>query len=101
MKKIRKKGFTLIEILAAVTILGILSIIGIVSVNSIIQKGKQEHYKTVEKNLRLTAETYAQANRSYLPKNIGEMRKVTLRTLVDDNYIEEIKDYQDKNSYTA
>ena len=95
MKKRNKNGFTLIEIIAAVTILGIVSAIGIVSVNSIIQKGKAEHYKTTEKNIRLTAESYAQTNRSYLPKNIGEMRKITLRTLVEDNYIEEVKDYYD------
>ena len=97
MKIINKKGFTMIEIIAAVTILGILSVIGIVSVNSIIQKGKAEHYKTTEKNVRLTAESYAQTNRSYLPKNIGEMRKINLRLLVEDNYIEEVKDYYDKS----
>ena len=32
MKKTNKKGFTMIEIIAAVTILGILSVIGIVNV---------------------------------------------------------------------
>ena len=37
-----KKGFTLIEILAAVTILGILSIVAIVSVNKVIQKSKSK-----------------------------------------------------------
>ena len=44
----------------------------------------------------MSAESYAQANRNYLPKNVGEMRKVTLRTLVEDNYIEEVC-YDDNN----
>ena len=95
--KNNKKGFTLVEIIGVVAILGIVAVIGLVSVNSIIKKGKNEHYKTAEKNLKVTAESYAQSNRDYLPKNVGEMKKVTLRTLVDDNYMEPIKDYHDKN----
>mgnify|MGYP003299463335 CR=1 FL=1 len=96
-RKLNKKGFTLVEIIGVVAILGIVSVVGLVSVNSIIQKGKTEHYVAAEKNLKITAESYAQANRDYLPKNVGEMKKVTLRTLVDDNYMEPIKDYHDKN----
>ena len=96
-KKLNKKGFTLVEIIGVVAILGIVSVVGLVSVNSIIQKGKQEHYVAAEKNLKITAESYAQANREYLPKNVGEMTKVKLRTLVDNNYMEPIKDYHDKN----
>ena len=96
-KKLNKKGFTLVEIIGVVAILGIVSVVGLVSVNSIIQKGKTEHYVAAEKNLKITAESYAQANRDYLPKNVGEMKKVTLRTLVDNNFMEPIKDYHDKN----
>ena len=96
-KKLNKKGFTLVEIIGVVAILGIVSVVGLVSVNSIIQKGKQEHYVAAEKNLKITAESYAQANREYLPKNVGEMTKVKLRVLVENNYMEPIKDYHDKN----
>ena len=97
--KLNKKGFSMVEIIATVAILGILSLIGIVSVNSIIERGKEEHYVSAEKALKMTAESYAQANRNYLPKNVGEMRKVTLKQLVEDNYIEQIKDYYDKECY--
>ena len=51
MKK--TKGFTLIEIIATIAILGIMSVIAIVSVNGIIQKGKDEHYKSIEENSSL------------------------------------------------
>ncbi len=97
--KLNKKGFSMVEIIATVAILGILSVIGIISVNGIIERGKKEHYVSAEKTLKMTAESYAQANRKYLPKNVGEMRKVTLKQLVDDNYIEKIKDYYDKDCY--
>jgi prepilin-type N-terminal cleavage/methylation domain-containing protein len=96
-RKLNKKGFTLVEIIGVVAILGIVSVVGIVSVNSIIKKGKQEHYVAAEKNLKITAESYAQANREYLPKNVGDMKKIPLRTLVENNYMEQIKDYHDKN----
>lgn len=89
----------MVEIIATVAILGILSVIGIISVNGIIERGKKEHYVSAEKTLKMTAESYAQANRNYLPKNVGEMRKVTLKQLVEDNYIEQIKDNYDKECY--
>ena len=96
-KKSNKKGFTLVEIIGVIAILGIVSVVGLVSVNSIIQKGKEEHYVAAEQNLKLSAESYAQTNRDNLPKNVGEKKKVTLRTLVENNYIEQVKDYHDKN----
>ncbi len=88
-----KKGFTMIEILAAVTILGILSVTAIVAVNNIIQKAKTNHYLTAEKEFELAAQSYAQQNRSELPKAIGQKKQIYLKNLVDKNYIEIIKDY--------
>ena len=85
-----KKGFTLVEILAAITILGILSTIAIVSVNKIIQSGKEKHYKTAEKNLILAGQSYVQENRSELPKTIGQKKIVYLKTLKEKKYINSI-----------
>ena len=96
MKK-NKRGFTLIEILAAVTILGILSIIAVISVNNIIQKTKQNHYTTAEEQLEMAGQSYVQQNRSALPKAIGQKKKIPLKTLVDKNYIEPVKDYSDND----
>ena len=90
-----KEGFTLIEILAAVTILGLLSIVAVVSVNRIIQKAKQNHYITAEDNLKIAGQSYVQQNRNSLPKTIGQKKRVYLKTLVEKNYIEPIKDYND------
>lgn len=95
MKK--KKGFTMVEILAAVTILGIISVVAIIAVNNIIQKAKSNHYETAEKELELAGQTYAQQNRSELPKAIGQKKKIPLKTLIDKNYIETIKDYSGNN----
>ena len=92
-----KKGFTLIEILAAVTILGVLSVVAVISVNNIIQKSKQKHYTTAEENFELAGQSYVQQNRSALPKVIGQKKKIFLKTLVEKNYIEPIKDYSEND----
>ena len=84
MKK--TKGFTLIEIIATVAILGIMSVIAIVSVNGIVQKGKEEHYKSIEENSALATESYVQTNRDDLPKNIGEKKKITVGIIIQTAY---------------
>lgn len=85
----------MVEILAAVTILGLLSIVAVVSVNRIIQKAKQNHYITAEDTLKIAGQSYVQQNRNSLPKTIGQKKRVYLKTLVEKNYIEPIKDYND------
>ena len=93
--KLNKNGFTLIEILAAITILGILTGIAVVSVTKIIEKGKEKHYITAEANLSLAGQSYVQQNREALPKAIGQKTKIQLKKLVDSNYIQLIKDYSE------
>ena len=53
-----KKGFTLIEIIAAITILGILTGVAVVSISTVIANGKKEHYASAEKNLTLDISKY-------------------------------------------
>lgn len=72
------RGFTLIEILAAVTILGILSVTAVVSVNHIIQKAKAEHYIAAEDQLKMAGQSFTQQTRSALPKAIGQKTKVQM-----------------------
>jgi len=44
MKKLNKKGFSMVELLAVITILGILSTISIISVQRILARAKEEFY---------------------------------------------------------
>ena len=89
-KKKQYKGFTLVEILAAITILGIITGFAIVSVTKIIQDGKKEHYDTAEDNMSLAGQSYVQQNRAALPKAIGQKSTVPLSTLVDSKYIQSL-----------
>ncbi len=97
MKKENKnKGFSLIEVLAAVVIMGILSTIAIVSVNFILEKAEKEYYKSQEDEIINAAKSYAQDNRNFLPKRVGMKKYITLKELQNKKYIGKIKDRHKK-----
>ena len=90
------KGFTMVELLATVTILGILATIATVSVTRTMQKAHKEYDQKQNKLFTTAAQTYFTDNRSALPKKLLTTSEVTLQELIDKNYIEEIVDYKKK-----
>ena len=90
------KGFTMVELLAAVTILGILATIAIVSVTNTMEKSHKEYDEKQNKLFTTAAQTYFTDNRSELPKKLLTTNTVTLQKLIEENYIEEIVDYKKK-----
>ena len=87
-----KKGFTLIELLVTIVILGLLVTLGYVSVRAVLDRGNESYYKTQEDMLVLAGRDYFADYRSKLPKEIGETSFVTLKTLIEEKYIDPIKD---------
>ena len=59
MKK--NKGFTMVELLAAITILGIIMMIAVPNVLSIIDKNKKRTYVEDAKKIQSLAETYMES----------------------------------------
>ena len=91
-RKNKTKGFSLVEILAAIVILGLLSTIAIVSVNYILQKAEKEYYKSQKDEIILAAKSYTQDNRNSLPKRVGMRTEITLKTLQAKKYIGKVVD---------
>jgi type IV pilus assembly protein PilA len=85
----RKGGFTLVELLASITILGVLVVIGISGVSNLITKSKTTQYEQQQKNVSMATESYLQANKQSMPKNIGDVVNVSLKDLLDSNYLTE------------
>lgn len=77
-----KKGFTLVELLAAITVLGLILLIAIPTISSTITNSKDRLY------LR-QIESIEGAGRVYQVKNRGETY-VSIQTLVDEKYLTEM-----------
>ena len=87
-----KKGFSLVELLAAVFILAILMLLVIPQVYRYINKGKQSYYKSLEKETSVAAIDYMQDYRVLLPRQVGHVSEIDINDLVNYKYIDEIKD---------
>ena len=88
----KKKGFTIIELLATIIIIGLLVSIAYISVTSILDNGDNNYYKSQEDMLVLAGREYYADNRSELPDDIGDTSTVPLEKLVEEKYIDSITD---------
>ena len=87
-----KKGFTMIELLATVTILGILMTVTIGYAMRLINKSKNDSMEQQTKLVTTAAESYFQAHREQLPRLVGQTTKIPISTLLETNYLKkEIK----------
>ena len=93
-----RRGFTLVEIIVTVAILGILTTVAVASVSNLTKKARSEKDNQNVNTLKMAAESYAQANKEYLPKLVGEWTTIDISELKNSNYIkEEIRDQNDKS----
>ena len=95
MKK-SNRGFSLVELLAAIVIMGILSGIAVVGVTFLLNKAGREYYKAQESEVIMAAKSYTQDNRSFLPKRVGQKNQIYLKTLQDKKYIGDVLDRNKK-----
>ncbi len=89
-----QKAFTIVELLTAVVILGVLSTLAIVGVGNVISNSHKRYNESQVKLLIAAAQTYYTDNKSLLPTLTFTQKKVTLQTLIDNNYIEPLVDYK-------
>lgn len=87
MKK--NKGFTLIELLAVITIVGILSVGAVTAYSRYIKKAHDQQDVENVNTVKSAAKLFLQANKDYMPKTIGETRKIPLSLLRTNNYLKE------------
>ena len=97
MKK-KKKGFTLVELIAVIVILAILALIGIPAYNSIRSKTLQKQYENLVVLIETTAEKYASANGVSLI-NVEELINEGLIETDDGKYIYDPRDKKILNCY--
>lgn len=105
-----KKAFTLIEMLAVVLILGLLVSISGGIYNSYLSSSRVKSFKIAEESfVNAVKEAYLDCNGNN-PNNTfcnnhsmltgpGETARITLKELVDDNYIEDIRNPYDTDEF--
>lgn len=81
-----KKGFTLVELLAVITLLGLLSLIVVPVVDKLIKDSEEELYQTQIKNIEDGAKNWASKNIFNLPES-GYIDK-TICELERDGFLE-------------
>ena len=92
-KKMNRKAYTLIEILAAVVILGILLLIAVPAINKQLNKFRDEYYEKLEKSVKSAGQDYIAEKRYAKPNQLLYSKVVKVEDLEQDGFIDEVKDY--------
>ena len=110
--KLNQKGYTLIEILAAITILGIITYLAVAGYTRYLDYARQKSYKVLFKSAATAAEEFIMDNpgASVATKEVTEADGsityaiesatapgVSFQTLVEEGYLKEVMDPGDKN----
>ena len=92
------KGFTMIELLTTIIILGLLTTLAYFGVSAILNRGSNSYYNSQENMIVLAEKEYFADYREKLPKDVGDTPSVTLDVLIDELYIEPVKDEDENES---
>ena len=85
----KRKGFTIVEVLAAVVIIAILSVVVVPNISGYIALSKDEYNKNVKKQMILSGKNYYSENQARLPRNISikTMDYIAVQELATLKYI--------------
>ncbi len=90
----KDKGFTLVELLAAMVILALLIFVGTMAVSNIFDNTKDNYYHSLENTLSIAGNEYFNDNREDRP--IDDYNFVDMDTLVNHEYMDELMTYDGK-----
>jgi prepilin-type N-terminal cleavage/methylation domain-containing protein len=84
----KRKGFTLVEILAVITIIGILALITIPTIDSIIRSSKKDAYEVQKSAILMGLKNWAASKTLTLPEVNGETLNTTIGDLKKEGFLE-------------
>ena len=82
--------------LVTIVIIGFLFTLGYFSISAILNRADDNYYSSQENMIVLAGREYFADYRSELPKEISATSSVTLETLINEGYIDPVKDRNDK-----
>ena len=83
-----KKGFTLVEMLAVITLLGLLALVVIPASEAIIKNSKNDSYNIQIQNIKNAMKNYASSNAFNMPTVNGDYVELTLGDLKREGFLE-------------
>lgn len=87
------KGFTMVELLAVITILGLLLGIGVATIQKATDKARVNFYKSQRTTIENATATYLADHKNEYPKYVGSTKSITLRTLQTNKYLGPFTDH--------
>ncbi len=95
MSEKKKKGFTLVELIAVVVILGIILVIAVPRITDVISTTRESGYQANERMMVNAVRNYLVINDSKNPGEIGTMSVITTGELQESEFIGPINDTSD------
>lgn len=83
------KGFTLIELIAVITLIALLSLVVIPTIIGLVNKNKPKLDSTTKKLIYSAAENYLDYNQTDYPKGKGVVYCISLASLIEKGFLEE------------
>ena len=99
----QKQGFTLVELLAVISILAAIILVSVPSIINTIKSNEEKEYKEFETAIKRAAELYIERNRDLYPELniVGGSIELDTETLVDEEYLKhDIKNPKDNSDVT-
>lgn len=94
--KINNKGFTLIEVLAAISLLAILTGVAVSAVSRYQERSYKKTYRAMETSAFTAAQNYIQETGVVIPSD-GTAKVITITELVNKGYLQPLQDPTDKS----
>lgn len=94
-----KKGFTLVELLAVLTLLAVLALIVYPAVEDYVISSRDKGNQTQVQNIISATKNWEADNPTQIP-DLGESYTLKLGTLLDGGYIDDVIDYNIQENYS-
>ena len=84
-----KRGFTLVELIAVMTLLSAIILVSVPVVINTLKNNDNKVYENFEKQVKQAAELYVERNRNLYPEldNIGGSVEIHTSTLINEGYL--------------